>query len=222
MFDGKTLDGWTLLNGTAKYEAVDGAIVGHTKVGSPNSFLCTNKQYGDFELEFEVKCDKGLNSGVQIRSLQKTTKAATDDKKAKKKNNKTGRIYGPQVEIECGPAQAGYIYGEATGLGWLSKEPKSKDKKINSHDHFKTDAWNKYRVIAKGANIQTFINGKKIADLTHEGIYKTHPKGFDRFAGSQHREGQRAVSGCLEKHPHQGIKIGQWICYFSLNPKRVF
>ena len=40
--------------------------------GSPNSFLCTDKLYGDFELQFEVKLiNDELNSGVQIRSQTK-------------------------------------------------------------------------------------------------------------------------------------------------------
>ena len=163
LFDGETLEGWTQLNGTATYEVKDGTIVGHTTVGSPNSFLCSDKHYGDFELEFEVKCDRRLNSGVQIRSLQKGGK---------------GRVFGPQVEIEGSPGQAGFVYGEATGLGWLSPEPRSKDRDVKQHSHFKNDDWNQYRVVAKGPRIQTFINGQQIADLTHDKIYATHPKGF--------------------------------------------
>ena len=166
MFDGKTLKGWEQKNGTATYEVVDGTIKGTTAKGSPNSFLCSKKLYGDFELEFEVKCHKRLNSGVQIRSQ-------TKGKDGKDKNGKWGRVNGPQVEIESGPAEAGYIYGEATGFGWLT--PK---KRLIKHDHFKNDGWNKFRVVAKGPQIQTWINGKKIEDLTHEKIYKTHPKGF--------------------------------------------
>ena len=166
LFDGQTLSGWAQLNGKATYEVKDGTIVGCTAEGSPNSFLCTDKHYGDFEIEFEVKCDRRLNSGVQIRSLQKGGKAKPG-----------GRVYGPQVEIASGPGPAGFIYGEATGLGWLSPEPKSKDPKVKRHLHFKNEEWNHYRVIAQGPRIQTFINGHKIADLTHEGVYKTHPKG---------------------------------------------
>ena len=72
IFDGKTLNGWSQLNGTASYRVKDGAIIGKTKEGSPNSFLCTNKLYGDFELKFEVKLiNNELNSGVQIRSNTK-------------------------------------------------------------------------------------------------------------------------------------------------------
>ena len=71
LFDGKTLTGWTQKNGTATYRVENGTIVGRTATGSPNSFLCTEKEYGDFEFEFEVKVDDRLNSGVQIRSKTK-------------------------------------------------------------------------------------------------------------------------------------------------------
>jgi len=176
IFDGETLDGWTQLNGKAKYEIQEGAIVGHTAEGSPNSFLCTDQHYGDFELEFEVKCDTGLNSGVQIRSLQKGAKKRSA-KGGKGRKGRSGRVYGPQVEIEASPGQSGFVYGEATGLGWLSPEPRSKDRNVNRHSHFKNDDWNHYRIIAKGPRFRTFINGQKICDLTHEKIYETHPKG---------------------------------------------
>ena len=74
LFNEKNLEGWTQRNGTATYRVEDKAIVGKTSEGSPNSFLCTEKLYGDFILEFEVKVDRALNSGVQIRSQSKGTK----------------------------------------------------------------------------------------------------------------------------------------------------
>jgi hypothetical protein len=166
IFDGKTLDGWIQKNGTAKYRVEDGAIIGTTEKGSPNSFLCSEKLYADFELEFEVKCHNRLNSGVQIRSKTKDPKG----------DAKYGRVYGPQVEIEssgAAGAEAGYVYGEATGRGWLT--PK---ERLKPHKHFQDGKWNTYRIVAKGSRIQTWINGKKIEDLTDEPILKTHPKGF--------------------------------------------
>lgn len=170
LFNGKTLDGWSIKSGYATYAVEEGGvIVGKTAAGSGNTFLCTNEKYGDFELLFEVKVDDGLNSGVQIRSSLKGIDG---------KNSYGGRVNGPQVEIEAGPGQGGYIYGEATGKGWLSPEPKSKDKSVNAHDHFKNGEWNKYRVVAKGANIKTWINGKEIADLTNDEIFESHPKGL--------------------------------------------
>ncbi len=170
LFDGKTLDGWTQKNGTATYQVVDGTIQGTTSDGSPNSFLCSNKEYANFELEFEVKVHDSLNSGVQIRSQTKKTADG------KGKNNRVGRVNGPQVEIEASGkngAEAGYIYGEATGRGWLTKP-----EHLKPHKHFKDGEWNKFRVIADGNRIQTWINGQPIADLVDDEILKTHPKGF--------------------------------------------
>lgn len=163
LFDGKSLTGWSQKNGTATYVVKDGTILGTTAKGSPNSFLCTDQEYGDFELTFEVKVDDQLNSGVQIRSQTKGGKPS-------------GRVNGPQVEIEAtninSGGEGGYVYGEACG-GWLTPD---EDRK--PHKHFKDGDWNTYKIIAKGANIQVWINGNQISDLIHEKNFKSHPKGF--------------------------------------------
>jgi hypothetical protein len=174
MFNGKSLAGWTQKNGWATYavQPADGdnpaAIVGTTAEGSPNSFLCTVRRYGDFELEFEVKVSNELNSGVQIRS---TTKQG-----AGKNIYNTGRVNGPQVEIEASGekgAEAGYIYGEALGGGWMTPE-----EKLVPHKHFKDGEWNKYRIVTSGPNIKVWINDQMVSDLTDAERFKTHPKGF--------------------------------------------
>ena len=95
-FDGKTLDGWTVRGGTAKYEIIEGTIVGTTVDGSPNTFLCRGP-YGDFELEFDVLCDLKLNSGVQIRSHvdEKDTPPPSDPKRIRK----AGEVYASHCKI---------------------------------------------------------------------------------------------------------------------------
>lgn len=166
LFDGKTLNGWIQKNGTATYVVKDGTVLGTTAEGSPNSFLCTEKEYGDFELTVEVKLNNNeLNSGIQIRS---TTAAPEGDAKF-------GRVNGPQVEIEAAGAegaQAGYIYGEACG-GWMTADAEAKRSKA-----FQDGDWNEYRIVAKGARIQTWINGEAVEDLTDEAKFQSHPKGF--------------------------------------------
>lgn len=149
LFNGKDINGWEQHGGAANYKVEDGAIVGTSVPNTQNSFLCTKQRYSDFELEFDVMVDPALNSGVQIRSNIK----------------EKDRVFGPQVEIELGPGEAGYIYGEATGRGWLSpkQEPKITLKK---------DDWNRYRVVAQGNNIKTWINGQLVADLTDDEMSK--------------------------------------------------
>jgi len=166
LFNGKDITDWVIKSGQATYKIADGAIVGTTKKGSPNTFLTTKDTFRDFELTFQVKLDSPeLNSGVQIRSKLKGDKFG-------------GRVYGPQVEIEKSPGQSGFIYGEAAG-GWQSPEPKSKDRSVSTHKHFANGKWNTYRVLAIGRKIQTFINGKKVADLLYnEDRYKANPEGI--------------------------------------------
>lgn len=168
LFNGKDLSEFVLEDGTASYELKDGVITGRTAEGSPNTFLATIREYGDFELVFEVMASDELNTGVQIRSRSRDTEEG---------RFQVGRFYGPQVEIEASPGQSGFIYGEATGRGWLSPEPQSDDKSINEHNLIRNGEWNHYRIVARGARIETYINGRKVADLADGEIYKTHPQG---------------------------------------------
>jgi hypothetical protein len=97
-----------------------------------------------------VKVDDALNSGVQIRS------------QSKEEFNK-GRVHGPQVEIAAS-GSSGYIYGEALDTGWLSEN--RSDPAANAA--FKKGEWNKYRVLAVGKSIKTWVNDVPVADLVDE------------------------------------------------------
>lgn len=161
LFDGKTLNGWVQRGGKASYKVEDGSIVGRTVTGTPNSFLCTEKTYGDFILELEFKVDPSLNSGVQIRS------ECFDTAKTLEWSDKTikvpaGRVHGYQVEIDpSARAYSGGIYDEGRRAVFLS------DLKNNepARKAFRQGEWNKFRVEAKGESIKTFINGVPAADL---------------------------------------------------------
>jgi hypothetical protein len=155
LFDGKSLKGWEVCNGKATYVVEKGVIVGTTVEGSPNSFLCTTREYGDFVLEFDVKTDPVLNSGVQIRSHR-----YLEDQPQYKQ--KAGRVYGYQVEIADEKSGAsGGIYDEAR-RAWvadISKDPIASKA-------FKDNEWNHYKVQAIGDHMQVWINGVACADLT--------------------------------------------------------
>jgi len=148
LFNGKDLDGWEQKNGLAKYAVEDGCIVGKSVPNSPNSFLCTKKDYADFELEFEVKVDAALNSGVQIRSHSLPT-------------YQDGRVHGYQVEIAVG-AFSGGIYDESRRNKFLN-EPQSPSPEVQQL--VKDNQWAKYRVVCQGDHLQTWINGVKVTDL---------------------------------------------------------
>jgi hypothetical protein len=151
LFNGTSLDGWVQLNGTAPFTVVDGAIVGTTVVGSPNSFLCTKEAYGDFILEFEAKLDAPMNSGVQVRSIGDPAV-------------KGGRVHGYQIEIDPSDrAWTGGIYDESR-RGWLH----TLQTQEAARKAFRMGQWNAFRVEAIGASIRTWLNGLPVADIVDD------------------------------------------------------
>lgn len=155
--------GWKQLNGTAKYVVGDKEIVGTTAEGSPNSFLCTPRDYGDFILEFEVKNDPELNTGVQIRSHQyaKETETLINNQGWRLRKQPAGRVHGYQVEIANEKSgNSGGIFDEAR-RGWIAsvREDPACSKAL------KDNQWNRFRVEAIGDHIRTWVNGVPCADL---------------------------------------------------------
>ena len=157
LFNGKNFDGFEQLNGKAIYKVEDQQMVGYTTPNTPNSFMATNKKYGDFILEFEVQADNAINSGVQFRSLSMP-------------DYNNGRVHGYQCEIESSARKwAGGIYDEARRV-WLY--PLTRNEK--GQQAFVTGDWNHYRIEAIGSDIRTWINGVQCAnlvdDMTAEGL----------------------------------------------------
>lgn len=151
LFNGKNLDGWKVINGTATYTIEDGAIKGTSTLKSPNTFLATEKLYTNFILEYDVMMDEGLNSGVQIRSQSKPEVM-------------NGRVHG--LQIECEDTQRGWaggVYDEAR-KGWrypLEYNPAAKTA-------FKKGEWNHYKVVAYENHIITWVNGIPTANLVED------------------------------------------------------
>lgn len=164
LFNGKSLDGWEVCNGKASYRVDNGEIVGTTAEGSPNSFLCTTREYGDFVLEYETKTDPALNSGVQIRSHRYAANATVQTFNGKTivpRKHPAGRVYGYQVETANEKSgSSGGIYDEAR-RGWLHDT--SSDPACSKA--FKDNQWNRYRVEARGDRIRTWVNGVACADV---------------------------------------------------------
>lgn len=167
LFDGKSLDEWVQRGGEAKYHVADGEVVGTSVARTPNTFLCTPREYGDFELTLEVKVDSPLNSGIQIRSEcfdePKKLSAQKPDGSTWQGTVPAGRVHGYQVEIDpSARAWSGGIYDEAR-RGWLNDLTGEKNEAARKA--FKPDEWNTYRIRCQGDHIQTWVNGVPAADL---------------------------------------------------------
>lgn len=151
LFDGKTFKGWKKVGGDAPFTIQDGMIVGEMTKGTPNTFLVTEKQYGDFILELEIKLEgTETNSGIQIRSHIDSTSHAS-----------RRWMYGKQVEVDPTPrAWTGGIYDEARRR-WLYPL----DLNEQAKSAYKTNAFNKVRIEAIGSVTKTWINGIPVAHL---------------------------------------------------------
>jgi len=151
LFDGKSFNGWKKVSGTADYQVENGQVVGTTVLNSPNTFLITEKEYGDFILELEVKImDTTANSGIQFRSHINP-----------QGNNGNGRVYGYQYELDPSARKwTGGLYDEAR-RDWvypLQLNPAAQNA-------FKLGEFNKVRIECIGRDIKTWVNDVPAAYL---------------------------------------------------------
>jgi hypothetical protein len=147
LFDGKTLAGW---EGNEKmFRIEDSAIVGgNLKEKIPhNEFLCTTKEYENFELRLKVKAlGDGVNAGVQFRT---------------KRIPNHHEVSGYQADV---------------GSGWWGKlYDESRRNKILAGEeakNVKAGEWNDYVIRAEGPHIQLWVNGVQTVDYSEkeEGI----------------------------------------------------
>ena len=145
LFNGKNLDGWKVY-GTEKWYVKDGELVCESGPNKEYGYLATNGNYKNFILELDFFQESDGNSGVFFRSSIEGTK-----------------ISGWQVEVAPPSPHSGGIY-ESYGRGWLIKPDKKYD------DIVKMMSWNKMKIKVLNENITTWINGKKMIQISDSKI----------------------------------------------------
>ena len=189
LFNGKDLEGWVQRGGKASYKVENGEIVGTAVADTPNSFLCTKENYGNFILELEFNVDPRLNSGVQFRSEcfdRPTEPKGLDGQPLKNAKGEfvkvsANRVHGYQCEIDNDSVKrrfwTGGIYDESR-RNWLYPGTLGGDAKAFTEQGeklTKLDGWNQLKIEANGNAIRTWLNGEPRADiqdaLTPEGFF---------------------------------------------------
>ena len=151
LFDGKTLAGWEGDEDTFRIE--DGSIVAGTldERIPRNEFLCTKKNYDNFELRLEAKLvGEGKNAGVQFRS---------------QRIHGHHEVVGYQCDIGFTPNECiwGALYDESRRRKFLAVgKQKPLLKKL------KSDGWNDLVIRCEGPRIQIWVNGVQTVDYTEE------------------------------------------------------
>jgi hypothetical protein len=168
LFDGKSFDGW---EGNLQWFRIeDGAIVaGSLKEKVPhNEFLCTKKNYADFELKLEVRLrGKGDNAGVQFRTVRIPNKTEVSGYQCD-----VGRAWNRNVW--------GCLYDESRRNKMLAEIADDKLK-----EWVKPNDWNELAIKAVGNKIQLSLNGHETVSFEEKDdkIAKTGVIGLQIHSG---------------------------------------
>jgi hypothetical protein len=148
------------MGGKAEFTVEDGIIVGRTVANTRNTFLVTEKEYGDFILEADIYVeDEEGNSGIQTRSH--FNPAAF---------NGEGRVYGRQCEIDPTHRRwTGGIYDEGR-REWLYPMQLN----ARAQNAYKKGVYNHFKVECIGNEMKTWVNGIATAYV----VDTLDPKGF--------------------------------------------
>jgi hypothetical protein len=147
LFDGKSLKGW---EGNEKVFRVeeDAIVAGSLKQPiEHNEFLCTEKEFGDFELRVKAKLvGEGDNAGIQFRS-----------KRVPNHHEVSG--YQCDMGTAFGRIVWGGLYDESRRNKMLAEGDQAKIKEV-----FKKGDWNELTVRCTGPHIQVWLNGLLTVD----------------------------------------------------------
>jgi hypothetical protein len=141
LFNGKDLTGWVIY-GTEKWYVEDGLLISESGPDAGYGYLRTEENFDNFEINLEFKQEANGNSGVFIRSTVDGT-----------------TVSGWQVEVAPPGHDTGGIY-ESYGRGWLVKPDPEKDKAL------KFGEWNKMRIVVKGDNVTSYLNGVEMVNFS--------------------------------------------------------
>ena len=143
LFDGKTLDGWNVIDGSqSEFSVVDGAI----HVGNGPGFLQTDGEFADFVLQTEVQVNgDGLNSGIFFRSMRGTADAPSNGYEYQIENRMQG-------DDSSKPADC--------GTGGIFRRTNA--RRIVASDR----EWFTATLIADGPRLMSWVNGYQVVDWT--------------------------------------------------------
>lgn len=148
LFNGVDLTGWEAY-GTELWYVKDGLLFCESGPDKEYGYLATREYYDDFDLSVEFKQEADGNSGVFIRSFIEPV----------------ALVNGWQVEVAPKGHGTGGIY-ESYGRGWIAQITEAQEEHLIEGD------WNIMRIKVEGDNIQTWLNGEEMINLTDEKIGK--------------------------------------------------
>jgi hypothetical protein len=160
LFDGKSLQGWTLLGKRGEGYGVKEGVLYCARDGGGN--LLSDKEYSDFAFRFEFKLEEGSNNGIGIRAPL-TTAVSTLGMEIQilEEGGALAGKYGPLHDTQF----HGSVYDVIPAKKGALKKP---------------GEWNAEEITAVGRRIRVVLNGQTIleADLnsaTNRQTLEKHP-----------------------------------------------
>ena len=157
LFDGKSLDGWKIVENPDSFKLVDGAMV--VKGPRAHAFYVGDVNGGEFtnfELKVDVLTKEKSNGGIYIRT---------------KVQENGWPEYGREAQVNNthgDPKKTGSLYN----LVNVTEAPAEDDKWFTEH------------IIVKGDHVQIFVDGKKVVDTKIPEQYKNAKQGMGRWPES--------------------------------------
>lgn len=149
LFDGKSFAAW---EGPEEFFRIeDGAIIAGSleKEIPTNLFMCTEKEYGDFEMSLKVKFQPYKNNGgIQIRSQRIPNHH---------------EVIGYQVDVGYAgdmPVWAS-LYDESRRNKFIAEAPADRVAAL-----LKKDDFNDYRIRCEGPTVKVWFNEEQLIDYT--------------------------------------------------------
>jgi len=142
LFDGKSLDGWTAPGGGkpgAGWKVADGIL--HRAAAGGD--LLSEKEFGDFELEFEWMISAKGNSGVKYR-VRKSP----------------GGWLGPEYQVLDDAGHPNGKNPETSAAALYEIAPPDARKTLKP-----AGEWNVSRIVARGPVVEHWLNGKRVLRL---------------------------------------------------------
>lgn len=158
IFNGKDLTGWQSPDWEKFWRVEEGVLVGESIAGLHENYLWTEKSYGDFVLEFEVRWKGEIDSGVEIRK--------------------------PNMQLQLGVSRS--LKRDMTGSFYVGKEqgyPEAGQAKTAAQLMHAEGEWNTFRLEAKGTTFTVWINGQLASKYTNEKFSGAAPLGLQIHGG---------------------------------------
>ncbi len=140
LFNGKDLAGWKADASKEFWHVENGILVGENNAALKGNYLWTEKEYGDFVFECEVRWVGDIDSGIEFRT--------------------------PRIQLQFGTSSS--LHKDMTGCFYTGAKgavyPEAGQAKMDKP--YQSEQWNRWRLEARGTTFTAYLNGKQVAQLT--------------------------------------------------------